>query len=605
MHIALGHCKSAWAGRGAVAGFVVLLLGILVGVASPSYAQDEKKKTWKSDWEVPEGFSISIDTAGYKFPTAIAFVPDPGQGPKDPLYFVTELRGEIKVVTNDRSVYTFAKDFFKLKPAQELPSYKGEVGMAGICLEPEHGYVFVSFAYQDDEGVLRNNIYRFQTQPRVFGLEPKAHLAFTDVFKPYASSLSHQIGPMVIHEGYLYVSVGDAELPYKSQDTNAFQGKILRMTLDGQPVADNPFYFEDPYEDEPVHEAEDYIWAYGLRNPFGLEVAQGRLFASDNGPGIDRFVEIQRGRNYGYDGTDWSIGTNAMVVFSPAVGPTQVSYLPRDSTIFPDEYRNMFYVALAGGPTYRPGLSPKGSKSVVHFSFDFENNQIGGRPKHFLRYIGPHKQLVPAATFGHDGLYVAPLLPVRGETGPILKIKYDPQNSHPFKVGRSHAKGSALLVSKGCYGCHGTVEGEGRVGPPLDRNILAERILKRLNSPEYIQSQEKVDQMDAEPFRSFQQARQEVRQAQGTEKVRLWIGHQLRDPKFDDPFSQMPNMHLKEEEISRLVKYLVIEKTFAERITKMFPTAGWRHVLIAFVVGILLPVGWRGVRRFVLPAKAH
>jgi hypothetical protein len=42
---------------------------------------------------VPEGFSISIDTEGYHYPTAIAFVPTPGNDPKDPLYFVTELRG--------------------------------------------------------------------------------------------------------------------------------------------------------------------------------------------------------------------------------------------------------------------------------------------------------------------------------------------------------------------------------------------------------------------------------------------------------------------------------------------------------------------------------
>ncbi|MCI0481371.1 MAG: hypothetical protein L0213_07270, partial [Candidatus Dadabacteria bacterium] len=61
---------------------------------------------------------MAIDTEGYSFPTSIAFVPEPGSGPRDPLYFVTELRGRVKVVTNDRSVHTFAEDIFRFEPAQ-------------------------------------------------------------------------------------------------------------------------------------------------------------------------------------------------------------------------------------------------------------------------------------------------------------------------------------------------------------------------------------------------------------------------------------------------------------------------------------------------------
>ena len=76
---------------------------------------------WKSNWAVEPGFDINIDAAGFQFPTSIAFVPHPGDSPKDPLYFVTELRGSVKVVTNDRTVLTFAEDFFILRPD------KGEV----------------------------------------------------------------------------------------------------------------------------------------------------------------------------------------------------------------------------------------------------------------------------------------------------------------------------------------------------------------------------------------------------------------------------------------------------------------------------------------------
>ena len=53
---------------------------------------------WRSEWELPPGFSLKIDTEGFDAPTAIAFVPHPGPDPKSPLYFVTELRGKVKVV---------------------------------------------------------------------------------------------------------------------------------------------------------------------------------------------------------------------------------------------------------------------------------------------------------------------------------------------------------------------------------------------------------------------------------------------------------------------------------------------------------------------------
>ena len=99
---------------------------------------------WRSDWAVEEDFVVRIDSKGYQFPTAIAFVPNPGPNAADPLYFITELRGKVKVVTNDRTVHTFAEKFFHLEPLKELPAGDGEVGLAGICLEPVHGYVFVN-----------------------------------------------------------------------------------------------------------------------------------------------------------------------------------------------------------------------------------------------------------------------------------------------------------------------------------------------------------------------------------------------------------------------------------------------------------------------------
>ncbi|MDA0347187.1 MAG: glucose dehydrogenase, partial [Verrucomicrobia bacterium] len=121
---------------------------------------------WRNDYEVAKGFRLDVDAQGFKFPTSIAVVPNPGDTPNSPLYFVTEIRGRVRVVTRNRSVYTFAENFFKLEPTAELPNEEGEIGMAGLCLEPVNGYVFVSYAYQDELGYYRNGLSRFQPDPQ-------------------------------------------------------------------------------------------------------------------------------------------------------------------------------------------------------------------------------------------------------------------------------------------------------------------------------------------------------------------------------------------------------------------------------------------------------
>ena len=116
-----------------------LAAGLLLWVAGAMPAVGQSAD-WRSDWGVATGYSLHRDTEGYRFPTAIAVVPRPGRAPGDPLYFVTELQGTIKVVTNDRSVHVFARVPAPVKDT--LPAANAEVGLAGICLEPRHGYVF-------------------------------------------------------------------------------------------------------------------------------------------------------------------------------------------------------------------------------------------------------------------------------------------------------------------------------------------------------------------------------------------------------------------------------------------------------------------------------
>ena len=109
---------------------------------------------------------------------------------------MTELEGRVRVVTNDRTVLTFAESFFHRRPVELSGVYPSlELGLAGICLDPEHGYVFVTFVYHDANDVLRNNIVRFTTAPGTFSVSPTSAVDFRGIFERDRSQVSHQVGP--------------------------------------------------------------------------------------------------------------------------------------------------------------------------------------------------------------------------------------------------------------------------------------------------------------------------------------------------------------------------------------------------------------------------
>jgi hypothetical protein len=556
---------------GLVIGFILLMVGC--------GADDSKKiagPELKSEWALHESFVLETDTEGFRFPTSIAFVPNPGSGPKDVLYFVTELRGSLKVVTNDRSVFTFAETFFHSKPADELPLPSGEVGMAGVCLDPENGHVFVTFAYQDPENITYNNIIRFTSTPVTFSLKPTAMLSFSDIFSKHESGVSHQIGNCQVSNGRLFVGVGDAHRHFDSQRLDNIGGKILRLSTDGSPVPDNPFY-----TDQNKQNAANHIYAYGMRNAFALRLVEGRLFAAENGPEVDRFNEIEPAANYLWDGTDWSIGSRASAVLRPNIGPVQMDYLGPEASVFPNQYRGRFFVSTSGRI---PG--------IVELTYDFKKRIMADVPKPFVQYAGTHRQMVTGLAFGPDGLYFSPLFPNEGETTPVLKIRYSPDARHRLLISEN-LNPLALMTAKGCFSCHSMSEDIQGVGPSLKRESLFARLEERLDSDEYRASIASLDQVDREPYRQYQNARQHVLNTKGTEQLRLWVKYHLLEPKFDNPNSQMPNLQLSEAEAVRLADFLLgVEKTDAPfmrlriKIKQLYPRIRYRHLLYSFVAGM-------------------
>ena len=88
-------------------------------------------------------YVVEVVAEGFQLPVNVAFVPSPGPDPDDVAFYVTELYGTVKVVTNDGTVSDFATDLLNFNPTGNFPG-SGEQGLAGIVVDPITDDVFVS-----------------------------------------------------------------------------------------------------------------------------------------------------------------------------------------------------------------------------------------------------------------------------------------------------------------------------------------------------------------------------------------------------------------------------------------------------------------------------
>jgi hypothetical protein len=148
------------------------------------------------------------------------------------------------------------------------------------------------------------------------------------------------------------------------------------------------------------------------------------------------------------------------------------------------------------------------------------------------------------------------------------------------------------MQQKGCFSCHELDGQGGTAGPSLDQLGLLKRLQYRLNSPAWVAA---VQELQGEEFAD---ERQEVLDAEGRDRMRLWVKNQILSPGFDNPSSQMPDLGLSEEEAEQISTFLVgedrgaVSARFHDLSTALFGEsvsaregAGAGFVLGAVVVG--------------------
>ena len=217
---------------------------------------------------------------GVPMPSSMVFTDD-GR-----MFFSEVYDGRIRVVQDGELL---EEPFATLDIAQ--PGGYTEHGLLGLALHPdfdENGYVYAFYTVGDAGGQpAEQRIVRF-TDDGNTGVDENVIVEGL----PFGPNCCHNGGRIAFGpDGMLYATLGDVEEPATSQNPESLAGSVLRYTPDGAVPEDNPFGSDNP------------VYAYGLRNPFGITFhpESGDLFLSENGPdGYDEVNRIEAGGNYGW-----------------------------------------------------------------------------------------------------------------------------------------------------------------------------------------------------------------------------------------------------------------------------------------------------------------
>jgi glucose/arabinose dehydrogenase len=214
---------------------------------------------------------------GLQFPAAFTLDPN-----NDTIWYAERLTGEIR-----RRNMSGGPDTLVWTVTDLLT--QGERGLLGLALHPNYPTSPFLYAYatRNIGGTATNQILRI-------GLSGGIGVAQTVIVNDPGAGVVHDGGHIGFGpDGFLYAVVGEHGNPANAQSISGntnLAGKVLRVGPNGGIPADNPF-------------PGSYVWAYGVRNPFGFafDPVQGNLWLNDNGPACnDEVNRIVKGGNHAW-----------------------------------------------------------------------------------------------------------------------------------------------------------------------------------------------------------------------------------------------------------------------------------------------------------------
>ncbi|SEL48177.1 Glucose/arabinose dehydrogenase, beta-propeller fold [Stigmatella aurantiaca] len=337
--------------------------------------------------------TVEVIAEGLEVPWGIAWLPG-----GDAL--VTERPGRIRLLRN-----------FALQPTPVATLQVGEStegGLLGIAAHPQFAdnrQFYVYLTHQDGEET-RNRVERWVLS------EDHQRATFERViFGGIRASTYHNGGRLRFGpDGMLYVGTGDAREPDLAQNPDAPEGKLLRLTPEGEVPSDNPFPGKPAF-------------LLGVRNTQGFDWKDaGTLYFTDHGPSGERMLRghdevsvARKGDNLGWP-TVYRCESSAGLV-TPALTwhdavPPGGAALYTGSAI-PEWKDSLLIGTLGSRHLHRVVFSPENPSQVAQHEVYLDNTH--GRLRETL--MGPDGHLY-VTTSNCDG---------RGSCGPrqdlILRVR--------------------------------------------------------------------------------------------------------------------------------------------------------------------------------------
>ena len=325
------------------------------------------------------GFSDEQVLTGINQPTGIAWLPD----------------GRMLVLQKDGTIFIADADTGNKNTYMTIPSTAintgTERGLLDIVLDPNfasNGYFYLYYTQASPE---RAAIMRFSHVEGGGGLSSTGNFAsLTKIWEDtdgYVSCCHYGGGLDFGPDGKLWLSTSDkftAPNPGEGgPDTNypvnlaSASGKVIRVNTDGSVPDGTDGWPANPYADGPGGN-HDYIWDFGLRNPFRAEwdFIYGKFYMGEVGGNQASLSEEDLhyaaldlpATNHGWPYCEGTSGTsvNSTTPCSPAHRPPIFSY-PRNSGS-----------SITGGEVYRGSMFPAEWQGVYFY---------GDYTRDFIRYL--------------------------------------------------------------------------------------------------------------------------------------------------------------------------------------------------------------------------
>ncbi len=220
-------------------------------------------------------------------PAAMAFAPD-GR-----LFYAEQLTGNIRVMTPDGTL--LPQPFAQVEVAVYL-----EWGLTDLAFDPDfetNHFVYALFTQpvEPQPPTGRPVVLRFTDQNNQ-GVDPTVIVADLPETAPTHPGFNANGKLHFGQDGFLYMTLGDYDMPEVPQDLTIPQGKMLRVNKeDGSPAPGNPSL--------SGLATDARIFAYGFREPFdfAFHPNTGQIYGTDNTPvTCEELNIIAPGQNYGW-----------------------------------------------------------------------------------------------------------------------------------------------------------------------------------------------------------------------------------------------------------------------------------------------------------------